>query len=139
MSESALWRKEALLLVEDCTEELVSRAETLHKEVSLAVLDHLDSLCNRLEFVRIVDHCEDVHIESFLLASLCDECLVTDKSNICESKLYSLSCSCYSVTVDTPRSDHSLSIASASELGIDLFEICKHCIRIILPRSEQCS
>ena len=61
VAEKTLRRKETVLLVKDSTEELVGRAETLHKDITLTVMNQLNSLSHSLELIRITDNLEVSH------------------------------------------------------------------------------
>jgi len=126
MGKCTLRRKKTCLLVQDGTEELVSRAKSLHKEVSLALTDHLHSLGDGRKLVGIVNDSEDGNIHTLFPARLCDQSLVTDKSDIGQAKLHSLCCSRNGMTVNTPGSDHALSGTSAAKFGENFFKTCKH-------------
>ena len=92
MCEGSLWREKSGLLVEDGPEELVSRAESLHKNVSLAFPDHCNSLSHCRKLGRIVDDCEFRDVDSLLLTNFPDHILVTEGS-LDQSEVNSL-CRC---------------------------------------------
>ena len=139
MCKGTLRREKSRLLVEDRAEELVCRAESLHKEVALTFADHAHSLLDRLHFVFIVDDREYRNIDSFVLAGLCNEVFITHEGDIREAESYGLAGSRHGVSVDTPCGNHSLSAASAAKLGIDLFKCGQHMYCLTLLRSVRCA
>ena len=58
MGKCTLRRKKTGLLVKHGTEELVSRAKSLHEEIALTFTYHLNSLRHRRQFVRIMQDSE---------------------------------------------------------------------------------
>ena len=126
VSKRALRRQKSCLFVQDRAEELICRAESLHKEVALSLTDHLHSLSNRRKLVRIVHYSEDGHIYVLFLARLGYKVLITHECHIRQSKLNSL-CRCSDcMAVYAPCGNHSLPRSPAAEFREDLFESSKH-------------
>ena len=82
MGKRTLRRKKTCLLIKDCTEEFVRRAQTLHKEIALSLTDHLHSLSDCRKLVGIMDYGKDRDIDTFFLACISNQCFITDEGDI---------------------------------------------------------
>ena len=107
MGEGSLRRKEPGFLVENCPDELIRRAESLHQKVSLSLTDHADRLGYRLVFLRNVDYPEFVHVNAFLSAYLFNQCPVSDQCDINNSKRNSLGGCCNGMRINSPGCNHA--------------------------------
>ena len=90
VAEKAFRRKETGLLVKYGAKELVSRAKSFHENVTFAVMNHLDCLCNSLQFIRIVHNSEFRCVDTSLDANVIDKSGVTYENSFDESEIHSL-------------------------------------------------
>ena len=126
VAEHSLRRKKSGLLVEDGAEELVSRAKALHQHIAVTVVNQLDSLGHSLKLNRLVNDVEQLHVDVVLIASLFDQLLVTDKSNLNETHLGRLGASLDRVLVNSPGCHHSFANAFLLEFSEYVSEFCDH-------------
>ena len=129
MRKGTFRREQSGLFVQDGSQELVRRAQPLHKKVSLTVLDHLHCLCNSLELYRIVDNRKYRLINTLLFADIHDHVSVSDKSDIDKSELHGLGCRRYGMVIHTPGRNHPFSGVAALQEGEYFIEILQHGFR----------
>ena len=108
VAEKALRREKAGLFIENGTKELVGRAEAFHEKVTLAVMDHPDSLGDSFQFILDVHNGEFLDINIVVFADLLDNVSVSGKSDCHYSKIHCLCSSLDCMLVDSPRRHHPL-------------------------------
>ena len=90
VTEKRLRRKKSCLLVQDGAEELVSRAESLHENVTLSVVNELDSLSDSLELIRVINDVKFGSVDAVLFANFIDHLRITHKCGLDETEVNSL-------------------------------------------------
>ena len=94
-------------------------------------MDHLDCLGDSLEFDRLVDDVELLHIDTEFGAGLTDKVLVTYESNFHESHLGSLGTGLDGVLIHGPGRDHLLADTLFLEFCKYVCEFCNHRYAVI--------
>ena len=126
MAQDALRGQQAGFLVQDGAEELVGGAEALHQDFTLAVMDHLDGLGDRLEFVLDVHDLELGDVDVVVGADLLDEVLVTHEGAFHKAHVGGQGGRLDGMLVDSPRCHHLLADVLRLELGKEVVEILDH-------------
>lgn len=106
VAEKTLWRKKSSLLVKDSTKELVSRAKALHKDVTLTIVNKLNSLSDSFQLIRIIHDFEFAGIDSILCTDLIDKFCVTYQCSRYKSHIHCLGSGLDSMLVHCPCGNH---------------------------------
>ena len=126
VGEQALGRQQTHFLVEDGAEELIGGAEALHKDISLTVMNHTDSLGHGLELVFYVHNLKLTHINLALLAHFGYEVGVSHQGYFHKTHIRSQGSGLNGVGIHAPGSYHFLANTLCLELGKQIVKIGNH-------------